>query len=259
MRIHEEEIPEITRYIGMYSEARLEDHVSPIESALDNIAPFKPITRDLEILEIGVGMGWFLIYCKQKGLRCRGIEISPQLIASAREIGARYDADLDIELGNVEDHDLGTEKYDIIMAFSVFEHVEDWQRGIRKVYDALKPGGVFYFGSTNKFSFTSGEYNFPLYGWLPNRWRYGLRKWRQGEQIMKLGIDFNQFTHGGLRRYFRDVGFSKVMDVVDVKDVAQIRSGSAVKKHVLLAAKRSRAFKHLLLTFAPGTTFICVK
>src|SRR5207244_2759559 len=81
------------------------------------------------------------------------------------------------------------------------------RKGIGRIFRALKPDGVFYFTSTNKFSLVSGEYNFPLYGWLPDRWRYALRTRRQGEDIMNLGIDFNQFTFPQLRRFFRKTGF----------------------------------------------------
>jgi SAM-dependent methyltransferase len=259
MRVYKEEIPEITRYIGTYVGSKLEDHESTFDTVLENIGNYKVITPDLQVLEIGVGLGWFLIYCNRKGIKCRGIEISPQLVSSAREMACKYGVEPEILLGNIEDCDIGVAENDIIIAHSVFEHVEDWKRGIRNVYSALKPGGVFYFVSTNKFSFRSWEYNFPLYGWLPDRWRYGLRRWRQGEQIMKLGIDFNQFTHPRLRRYFKEVGFSRIVDIVDAKDVSRIRSSNPIKRLGLVAAKSSKLLKHFMLMFAPCTTFICIK
>jgi hypothetical protein len=119
---------------------------------------------------------------------------------------------------------------------------------------------VLYFNSTNKFSLErSQEYDFPLYGWLPDAWRYRLRRNRQGEDIMKLGIDFNQFTYPLLRGFFKRVGFRTVLDMVDMFDADNLRSPSRWKSLVIKGLQRAGALKHLVLVFAPGTTFVCMK
>lgn len=257
MHIHYEELADVKRYIENHAHIRLEDQKPTLENILENIKRFKELDETSRILEIGVGSGWFQIYCKKQGLPIEGLEISPQLVEVAREYGRRYEVDLDLTVGNIEETEIEHEKYDVIVASSVFEHVEDWHSGVKKIYQSLKPGGVFYFDSTNKFSFTSGEYNFPLYGWMPNSWRYSLRKARHGPDIMKLGIDFHQFTYPQLRRFFRRVGFSKVMDLVDFKDLSRVRDPK--KRVVFSSMKKSKALKHLALNFLPATIFICVK
>ena len=136
-------------------------------------------------------MGWFPILCKANGLQCKGLEISPQLIKAAIELGAENGIEPDIELGNVEETDIGTGQYDVIVASSVFEHVERWRDGLKRIYQALRPGGVLFFESSNKFSLKPTEYPIPFYGALPDRMRYRLRIMAQGPEIMKLGIDFN--------------------------------------------------------------------
>ena len=257
MHIHYEDLADVSRYIENHSHIKLEDQKPTLENILENIKRFKKLDENSKILEIGVGSGWFQIYCKQQGLAIEGLEISPQLAEVAREYGRRHDVQLDLKVGNIEETEIEREKYDVIVASSVFEHVEDWHSGVRKIYQSLKPGGVFYFDSTNKFSFSSGEYSFPLYGWMPNSWRYSLRKARQGADIMKLGIDFHQFTYPQLRRFFRRVGFSKVMDLVDFKDLARVRNPR--KRLVFSSMKKSKALKHVALNFLPATIFICVK
>ena len=259
MHIHYEELADVNRYIEKHAQMSFEEQKPTLENIIDNIKRFKPLNKQSRILEIGVGSGWMQIYCKKEGLNIRGLEISPQLMEVAKEIGRRHGTELDLEVGNIEESDIGKAKYDVIIASSVFEHVEDWKKGVRKIYDALKPGGLFYFDSTNKFSFVSGEYNFPLYGWMPDSWRFRLRRARQGEDIMKLGIDFHQFTYPQLRRYFRQVGFAKVHDLVDFKDINKIRSAKPWKKVVLSSVKKAKPLKHVILTFAPATIFICQK
>ena len=258
MQIHHEANTDVNKYIANFGGITLEEKRPQYENFLRAIRQFKEITPETEILEVGTGTGWFPLLCKQDGLRCKGLEISPQLIDVAREIGQRYGIEPDIELGNLEDYILPAEHYDVVLASSVFEHVEDWRTGIYKLWKTLKPGGLLYFESTNKFSFVSGEYlGVPLYGWLPNSWRYGLRKLVHGPDIMKLGIDFHQFRQGTLRKEFEKVGFSKIYDRVDVADEQHVSTG--LRKNIVRIAKDVPAAKNLALTFAEATRFVCIK
>ncbi len=258
MHVHYEELTDVARYIENHAHVTLEDQKATLDNIFQNITRFRALAPGAKVLEIGIGSGWFQIYCKQRGLEIQGLEISPQLAEVAQGFGDRYNQRLDLHVGNIEDTEIGRDRYDVVVAASVFEHVEDWRSGIKKIFEALKPGGVFYFDSTNKFSFTSGEYNFPLYGWMPDTWRYRLRVARQGEDIMKLGIDFHQFTYPLLRRYFKEVGFSQVSDFVDFKDLSRNNLASW-KRTVYQSLKTIRPLKHVALTFAPATIFICVK
>ncbi len=259
MRVHGEEIPDVTRYIEGHRHVEIEDTRARFESIMWRLKRYVPVDESKKILEIGIGTGWFPIMCKMEGLQCKGIEISPQLVEYAREFGRRHGIEPDVELGNIEDMDIGESEYDVILAESVFEHVEDWRAGLRRAYVALKPGGLLYFSSTNKFSLVSHEYHWPLYGWLPDKWRYRLRCARQGEQIMKLGIDFNQFTFPRLRRAFKEIGFTTVLDQVEMLDPDKLRTPTRGKRMLLRVLKSFPPARHLVLTFAHSTTFICIK
>lgn len=253
------EIRDVTSYIEANKHIKLEDKEPIFEVIIKYIQKFKIINKDTKILEIGSGTGWFPILCKKKGFICKGLEINPHLVEYAQQFGLKYGIEPDIELGNIEKIDIGTSKYDIIVACSTFEHIKHWQEGIKKVFNALKPGGIFYFSSTNKFSLKTSEYNFPFYGWLPNSWRYCLRIFRQGEKIMEWGIDFNQFTYFQLRRFFKNVGFSKIWDPIDSLDPYNLNSPKLWKKIVLKILRNSKPLKDLSLLFADVTEFICIK
>jgi SAM-dependent methyltransferase len=215
---------------------------------MDRIGRFVEPRR---VFEVGVGSGWFLIRCAQRGLEVSGIEHNPVLIAHAQTLARGHGIELPIIEGSIEDTDIG-EDYDVIFASSVFEHVRNYRAGLDRCYRALRPGGILYFYSTNKFALRSGEYpQLPLYGWLPNRARYRLRAARQGEQVIQSGaVDFNQFTYWGLRREFRRIGFSQVLDRF------QLISPNSTLKRALLAIGPLRP---LLRTFDYGTSFVCVK
>ena len=249
----------ISEFIDEEEQIRLETRKPEIENLLALIQRFKQISSQTRILEIGVGSGWVQILFKEKGLSCKGLEIDPRLVEYAQERGKRYGIMPEIELGDIGKAEIGTSDYDVIIANSTFEHVKDWQTGLQKVSKALAPGGLFYFYSTNKFSFRSGEYDYPLYGWWPDNWRYRIRKRRQGEQIMEWGIDFNQFTYFQLRRYFKSLGFSKVFDMIDILDSQHLNNPTIKKRLVLSLCKTYKPLKHLTLFFAPGTSFVCIK
>jgi 2-polyprenyl-3-methyl-5-hydroxy-6-metoxy-1,4-benzoquinol methylase len=259
MKIHNDELTDIVRYIDTHKHLKLEDKESDFNAIFRYIERFKKIDNETKVLEIGTGTGWLPILCKKKGISCTGLEISPQLVKYAHSLGQKYNIKPDIELGNIESVDIGNSKYDIIIATSTFEHVEHWEDGLKKIFDALKDGGLFYFNSTNKFSFISGEYNFPFYGWLPDSWRYKLRIFFQGEDIMKLGIDFNQFTYFQLRKFFTHLGYSTVLDFNDMIDANDLNNPKLWKKIILKLTKNSRIIKNLVLFFSRGTSFVLLK
>lgn len=258
MEIHAEDLTDVSRYLATHQQMRLEDKERHFRNYLRILEPHINVNASTKILEVGTGTGWFPLLCRKHGLNCKGLEISPQLIEFAHKVGKTYGIEPHIELGNLEDTDIGSSEYDVIIVSSVFEHVEYWQRGLEKVYRALKSGGVVFFESTNKFSFTSGEYTgVPLYGWLPNAARYKLRKIVHGDDIMKLGIDFHQFRHSMLRREFKKLGFSKIYDRIEMADTDHV--SAEWKKWVVRASKSNRLIKWLSLTFADATRFVCVK
>jgi SAM-dependent methyltransferase len=144
---------------------------------------------------------------------CEGIDHNPFCVALAKDLGQRYGVDLRVREADIATTSLPENAYDLVVAMSVLEHVDDYRAAIAAIQRTLRPGGVFYCSSTNKFSLRSGEYAFPFYGWLPYRLRRAIRVRAQGPGIVvSSGIDFNQFTYFGLRRALYRAGFSRVFD-----------------------------------------------
>ena len=249
----------VAEFLDTFKEHDLIANQAEFDAIMKLIGRYHPISASTSVLEVGTGTGWLQILCRKQGIPCRGLEIDTDLVKCAHELAAREGVTLDIEVGNLDHADLGDSLYNVIIATSTFEHVKDWRGGLRKVYRALKPGGAFYFGSTNKFSFTSGEYSLPLYGWYPDAVRYRLRRSYQGPAIMEWGIDWNQFTHPQLRRTFKRLGFRAVYDRVEALDPDNLSHPTWQKQSALRLMKRVPGLRGLVLTFAPTTLFVCVK
>src|SRR5216683_1534471 len=97
MKAHQENLSAITRYIQKQSHLRLENHESAFSVYIRSIERHHRVDPGTKILEIGTGTGWFPIMCKLRGLSCKGLEISRQLIEYAHELGARYGVTPDIQ------------------------------------------------------------------------------------------------------------------------------------------------------------------
>jgi hypothetical protein len=143
----------------------------------------------------------------------------------------------------------------------VLEHVRDHRAAIDRVYSALRPGGLFYFNSTNKFALRSGEFpSIRLYGWLPYRLRERIRVRAQGPEIVtSAGIDFHQFTHPGLRRVLRRAGFSEVLNIYQLLEPHDLNRPTRERLIAMRLYKALAPVRHTIETFAPGTAFYCVK
>jgi SAM-dependent methyltransferase len=257
MQVHTEELTDVTRYLAKRGQSHLEQMEDRYQSLMRCLDTVRAVTPGIRMLEVGTGLGFFPIWCAIRGLNCKGLEISPTLIAHAKALAGGYGVDIDIILGNLEDHSIAPEQFDVIVAASLFEHVQEWRLGLERIYQWLRPGGLLLFESTNKFALRSGEYaKFPLYGWLPNAARYRLRRIVHGPDIMQWGIDFHQFTQGGLRKAFREVGFSRIYDRVDLADLS-VNTG--IKHRLLASAKKSILIRRLLLTFVDISLFVCEK
>jgi SAM-dependent methyltransferase len=231
------------------------------DNILRKIESFHPVTSTTKILDVGAGLGWFEIVCAKRGLSCLGIEHNPVVREAALRLAREHGVEVEIEEADIETVELAPEQYDVVVATSVFEHVQRFAVGFEKVYEALRPGGVFYFYSTNKFSFRSGEYpGVPLYGWLPYSARRRVRVFKQGPDIVESsGIDFNQFTYWGLRRQFRVLGFSRVLDRVEYLDTCDRTARSATRNLTLRALKVLPPVRTGYRVFARGNAFICLK
>ena len=232
-----------------------------VDTQLRRFAKLVPVAAGTSLLELGMGSGWMVILAARRGLRATGVEHNPELAELAHERARGAGVSIEVKVGGAESYPLEPGAYDIVVANSLLEHVPDYRAAIQNAYRALRPGGLFYFNSTNKFSLRSGEYPpMRLYGWLPYEARRRIRVKRQGSTVVSsAGMDFNQFTYPGLRRTLRQVGFSRVVDIYDLLDVEDLNRPTRLRTTAMRTYKRFPPIKWLLTTFSDGTYFYCVK
>jgi ubiquinone/menaquinone biosynthesis C-methylase UbiE len=248
-------------YVDEQGAIPVESREHDVDTQLRRFAKLVTVGPGTSLLEMGMGSGWLVILAAERGLRAAGLEHNPELAELARERARDAGVSIDIHVGSAESYPLEAGAYDIVVANSLLEHVPDYRAAIQNAYRALRPGGLFYFNSTNKFALRSGEYPpMRLYGWLPYRARAWIRLRKQGPDVVSSGgMDANQFTYPGIRRTLRQVGFARVIDVYELLEVDDLNRATRLRTTVMRAYKRFPPLKWVLTTFSDGTYFYCVK
>jgi len=100
------------------------------------LAPYK---QSGALLDLGCSSGSFLQSLSGKNWDLYGIEMSAE---SAKKAQTRTGAE--VFVGEILDAQFPSESFDVITCFDVFEHLYEPRRVMAKVFEWLKPGGIFY-------------------------------------------------------------------------------------------------------------------
>lgn len=98
--------------------------------------------RDKDVLEIGCGTGRHTVRLARQGNRVTALDLSPGMLARAREKLNGYDVRL-IEADILRD-DIPLGMFDATLTALVLEHIADLDAFFTRVAAHLKPGGAFY-------------------------------------------------------------------------------------------------------------------
>lgn len=140
-------------------------------------AKIKPFS-DLKILDIGCGGGLISEPFARMGAKLTAIDASFKNIEVAK-IHARK-SDLKIDYQNVAAEDLAKkdEKYDVVFALEIIEHVADVEEFVKNCATLTKNGGILFISTINRnlkslaFAKIAAEY---ILRWLP----HGTHDWQK--------------------------------------------------------------------------------
>jgi len=165
------------------------------------------LAGDVDVLEIGTGTGGMLHALLERGVRARGVEINPSLIAESR----RWYGDLPVQPVCGVELPFGDGSFDRVLSFDVFEHIRDSDAHLREVARVLRPRGRYLVQTPSKWPNTVFE---------TIRWR-SFTRWRDDHCALH--------TPGQLRRRLEAHGFST--QFFDVPVVNEFFRGK-VRRHL---------------------------
>lgn len=142
------------------------------QRAVEQVELFKSVVNQNEknnfsgkkLLEIGAGVGTFLIVCrKDYGVDACGIEPSSNEFSGFQSVSTALlkenNLPLDIIKNSVaESLPFDDNAFDFIYSTNVLEHVQDPKKVLSESIRVLKPGGYLQFVIPNYFSFWEGHY-----------------------------------------------------------------------------------------------------
>lgn len=178
------------RLAQRYVESPIADPVS-YEHKLELTRPY--LTSEMEVLELGCGSGGTARLHAPRVKQYRAVDFSEKMLEFARTQGPTTE-NLCFEQGDIAQMQLAPESYDAVFALSLLHLLPDPDGAIRKIHNALKPGGVFVSSTVC----LSGN---PLFRFMAFT-----------GQTMRVLPHLNFFKPDTLRAIIRSTGFELVED-----------------------------------------------
>jgi 2-polyprenyl-6-hydroxyphenyl methylase/3-demethylubiquinone-9 3-methyltransferase len=132
--------------------------------------------RELTVLDVGCGAGLLCEPLARLGASVTGLDPAATNIAVARLHAERAGLAIDYRSDTVEAVAAGKERFDIVLAMEVVEHVADVTAFVSACGAAVKPGGLLVMATINRtlrafaLVIVGAEY---ILGWLPK----GTHQW----------------------------------------------------------------------------------
>lgn len=102
------------------------------------------------------------------GHRVSGVEPVTSYVRSANQF---LGTSAQVMEGVAEQLPFDNETFDVLFFETVFEHVDSPSRCLNEIYRVLKPGGILYLTTTNRYRFRltgkNGEFRVPFFNWFP--------------------------------------------------------------------------------------------
>lgn len=177
------------------------------EAVLRAIAQFWTAPSGACVLDIGSGIGSFVVACRKRGFRAFGIE--PDRIGQGGRISSIQIARRRLEhqvftVGVGEQLPFADHSFDLITMNQVMEHVAEQTAVLAEALRVLKDGGAIYIASPNYLRFYEPHYKirwFPLLPKFLGRWYLRLR----GRDPVLLD-QLTYTTNARLKGLFRELG-----------------------------------------------------
>jgi SAM-dependent methyltransferase len=187
-----------------------------VNLVIKRLSALLPFGR-LRILEIGSAQGRGLIPIARLGHDAYGLEPWKPAIDIAFKLANKCAVDIRVVRASAENIPFEDCKFDLVLAFSVMEHVTNLDASLSEIMRVLKPGGIFWFNSTSSLCPIQGEIRgFPLFGWYPIIIKKYIMGWALTHRPQLIGYTKTPamywWTPYNARKRLRKAGFRQIWD-----------------------------------------------
>jgi SAM-dependent methyltransferase len=219
------------------------------------------------VLVVGCGpQPQILSFLVEHGFDAVGLEPISSFVCSAREF---VGSDERVVQGTTEQMPLPDDSVDLVYANSVLEHVDSVGASLRGMYRVLKPGGLAYLITTNRWRLSlsgdNGEYNTPFFSWFPSLVKecFVFHHLHHDPSLANFSERpaVHWFTFSELCELGREAGFGHFYSPVDVMDATdEPFRDHPMRRMALQAIQGSPFMRAAVLAFtAVGGSIVMMK
>ncbi len=121
---------------------KAELHSALAGSWMTELKKHLPEKKNLRILDVGCGTGFFTILLAKEGHQVTGIDLTPDMITHAKELAEEEKADCRFVVMDAENPDFPDEEFDVIVSRNLTWTLPDAEHAYQEWFRVLKPGGV---------------------------------------------------------------------------------------------------------------------
>lgn len=179
-------IPSKEELDANYANYSREDYISPItvkryNELLDTLEPYRRTNR---LIDVGCGVGHFLVVAKERGWEVHGTEYADDAMAICTAKG------IDMKQGPFNINNYEKESFDIITSFEVIEHINNPIGEVMGFNQLLRKGGAAYV--------TTPNFNSLQRFYLKEKW-----------SVIEYPEHLSYYTPKTISQLFKKLGFQK--------------------------------------------------
>ena len=193
-----------------------------------------------------------------------GLEPVPEFAASARKHLGSDDAVIE---GAAESMPLPDGSFDVVFAESVLEHVTSPSKALDEMCRLLRPGGLAYVTTTNRYRISptgvNGEYNVRFFNWLPKTVResFVFQHTHYDPTLANYSRlpAVHWFTFARLCEMGREAGFARFYSLIDLMDDDDPAVGRTRLRRALFRRSKYNPWLRSAALIQYGATIVMVK
>lgn len=192
------------------------------EKVINFLEKFTPDLKRKRILDLGSGMGGFLVAMQKKGYDIQGLDPNPDYCEITKLRGKRYDLDIKVVNSFGERMLFPDKSFDFIYCNDVLEHCQNPPRVLEESHRVLKHGGQMYLTVINRFGFKDPHYHLRFINWIPRPLAEKYIIYREKSKENSLFEDrqklseMHYFTFNQFKRMADKIGF-RAQDLKEYK------------------------------------------
>jgi len=142
------------------------------------------LTTDGTALDLGCGLGSAIFALARRARLAVGLDIlMTDLLLAKKRFAEAGITNAAFVCASAVDLPFADDAFDLLNATDVVEHMPDQPKFLAEGRRVMRPDGVFFFNSPNRFSLLTPEPHVRLWGvgWLPRPWMEPYVRWRIGK------------------------------------------------------------------------------